>query len=269
MIPAVPPPSAPLQLREVPPRAGWAWLRAGLRVFARQPLAIGGLFLMSMMGVMLVSLLPLVGTLVALALLPAISLGLMLAARTVAEGRFPMPQVLLAGFRESPDATRHMAVLGIIYAVAFLGILAASALADGGKLARLYLLGGQISEELVRDAQFRLAVWISFALYLPLTAAFWHAPALVCWNAVPPVKALFFSAVACWRNRGAFLVYGLACGGVFMAALMAVGLLTAALSSPVLTSGLTMGLVLITAAVFFSSVYFSYRDCFTTGAPGA
>ena len=38
---------------------------------------------------------------------------------------------------------------------------------------------------------------------------FWHAPALVYWGGQTVGKSLFFSTVACWRNKGAFAVYAL------------------------------------------------------------
>ena len=53
-----------MKLNIVPPRNGLAWVRAGLRTFFRQPLAMSGLFFMYMAAVMVVSVLPLVGTVI-------------------------------------------------------------------------------------------------------------------------------------------------------------------------------------------------------------
>jgi hypothetical protein len=91
-----------------------------------------------------------------------------------------------------------------------------SALFDGGKFARLYLVGGQITRELALDESFQSAMWVAMALYLPLSLLFWHAPALVHWHGVPPLKSLFFSFVACMRNFKAFTLFGLAWVGVFL-----------------------------------------------------
>jgi hypothetical protein len=111
---------------------------------------------------------------------------------------------------------RAMLTLGALYAVGFLAIMGISTLFDGGKFARLYLLGGQDHAANWRsDARAsRRAMWVSTALYLPLSLLFWHAPALVHWHGVSPMKSLFFSIVACVRNVGAFTVYGLAWLGV-------------------------------------------------------
>ena len=59
-----------------------------------------------------------------------------------------------------------------------------------------------------------VAMWVSMALYLPLSMLFWHAPALVYWQQIEPLKSLFFSFMACWQNKGAMLVYLLAWMGV-------------------------------------------------------
>jgi hypothetical protein len=59
-------------------------------------------------------------------------------------------------------------------------------------------------------------MWVAMALYLPLSLLFWHAPALVHWHGVPPLKSLFFSLVACMRNFKAFTLFGLAWVGVFL-----------------------------------------------------
>ena len=53
-------------------------------------------------------------------------------------------------------------------------------------------------------------------LHTPLFLMFWHAPALVHWHGVSPVKSLFFSLVACLKNFGAYLVYGLGWLAVFL-----------------------------------------------------
>ena len=44
------------------------------------------------------------------------------------------------------------------------------------------------------------AMAVALLLHLPLFLMFWHAPALVHWHGVAPVKSLFFSVVACLRN---------------------------------------------------------------------
>ena len=56
----------------------------------------------------------------ALALLPAATLGLMAAAREASAGKFPMPTVLASAFRAGKERLTAMLQLGAYYAAGFL-----------------------------------------------------------------------------------------------------------------------------------------------------
>ena len=99
-------------------------------------------------------------------------------------------------------------------------------------------------------------------LYIPLSMMFWHAPALLHWQAVPPVKSLFFSLVACWRNLGAFMVYTLSWFSVFLGAGVTLLLVISLMGESDLAETVMMPLALLMAAMFFCSIYFSFLDCF-------
>ena len=58
-----------MKLNIVPARTGLQWVRQGITVFWRQPMALSALFFMTMAAMSLATLLPLVGPAVALALL--------------------------------------------------------------------------------------------------------------------------------------------------------------------------------------------------------
>jgi hypothetical protein len=49
---------------------------------------------------------------------------------------------------------------------------------------------------------------IEMLLLVPLIMARWFAPVLVGWHLMSPVKAMFFSFFACWRNRWPLLLWG-------------------------------------------------------------
>ena len=238
-----------------------------MRTFLKQPLALSGLFFMFMAGMSVLSLIPVVGNVLALALLPGATLGLMVATEETSKGKFPMPAVLLSAFRAGRQQLRAMLILGLIYAGGFLLVLGISATVDGGKFAHLYLLGGSMTAETVLDADFEMAVLLAMALYLPLSLLFWHAPALVYWHGVSPVKSLFFSLVACVRNFWAFTVYSLVWLGAFLAMGLVVALIATAMGNPDAVSGIMFPAAMVLAAMFFTSIYFSYHDCFdnTTG----
>jgi hypothetical protein len=99
-------------------------------------------------------------------------------------------------------------------------------------------------------------------LYLPLSLMFWHAPALVHWHGVSPVKSMFFSFWACWKNFGAFAVFGLVWVAILLVVGLAVTLLATLLGSPEFAAVAMFPTVLVLVSMFFSSLYFTFRDSF-------
>ena len=253
-----------MKLNVVEARTGSKWVRQGIRVFWKQPIAMSGLFFLFMAIMSLSALLPIVGSFIALTLLPAATLGLMAASREVDLGKFPMPTILAIAFRASKERKRDMAILGLLYALGFVGVMGISALMDGGGFAKLYLVGGKLDAETIMDPNFQNAMWLSLLLYMPLSMVFWHAPALVHWHGVPALKSLFFSAIACLRNWRAFLVFGLMWTVVFMSTALILSLVSGLMGDGELVSMTLLPAMLMLAAMFFCSVYFSFRDCFVS-----
>ena len=253
-------------LQTVPARRGLQWALQGMRTFWKQPLAMSGLFFLFMALVSLVSMLPVVGGALALVLMPAFTAGLMAATQIASEGRFPTPGTVWMALR--PGSRRvPMLQLGALYAFGFLLLMAASMLVDGGQFARVYLAGEPIRPELVQSDSFQAALWLSMLLYAPLSMLFWHAPALVFWQSVPPVKSLFFSWMACWRNKGAFLVYLAVWAAVFGSAAVLAMLTATLMGDPQMTLSIMMPLALLVAAMFFTSMLFTVKDCFSATEP--
>ena len=258
-----------MNLNIVPAKQGVTWVKQGIRTFWRQPLAFTGLFFLFIAWVSLVSMVPVLGAALALLILPAATLGLMVATEQAASGKFPMPTVLMVAFRAGQQRLKAMLVLGGMYAVSFLAVMALSALIDGGDFAKVYLANAPITPEVVNDPDFQIAMWFATILYIPLSMLFWHAPALVHWHGVPPLKSMFFSAVACWRNLGAFAVYLLAWLAVFIVGATLILTISSALGGKDLSAAVLMPGALLMAAMFFTSVYFSVKDCFDLPSPGS
>jgi hypothetical protein len=253
-----------MKLNIVPARTGVLWVRLGIQTFWRQPIAMSGLFFMFMAVMSLSSLLPFAGGVVALMLLPAATLGLMAAAREASLGKFPMPTILVSALRAGQQRKKDMLILGVLYALGFLGVMGLSTLFDGGDFARLYLVGGNFSRDTLMRPEFQQAMWFSTLLYLPLSAMFWHAPALVHWHGQPAIKSIFFSIVACLGNWRAMGVYLLTWMGFLGAVSMGVLLIAALADSAELASVVLLPLMLLMAAMFFTSCYFTFRDSFVS-----
>jgi len=258
-----------MKLHIVPAKQGLVWVQQGIRTFWRQPLAFTGLFFLFMAWVSVLSMIPVIGAAVALLMLPAATLGLMVATEQAASGKFPMPTVLMVAFRAGQQRLKAMLLLGLLYAASFLGVMLISAMIDGGGFAKVYLANAPLTPEVVEAADFQMAIWLSTLLYIPMSMMFWHAPALVHWYGIPPVKSMFFSAVACWRNLGAFAVYLMAWAGVFVACAAIILTISSALGGSELTAAVLMPGALLMSAMFFTSVYFSVKDCFELPSPGS
>ena len=253
-----------MKLNVVPAKTGTLWVRQGIRAFWKQPLALSGLFFMFMASMSVMSIVPVLGGFLALMLLPAVSLGLMAATHEVENDKFPMPLILLVGFRNGPAGKRNMLVLGALYAVGFIGVMGLSALVDGGDFAKLYLVGGSLDMDTLTKPEFQNAMWLSLMLYLPLSMVFWHAPALTHWHAVPVVKSLFFSTVACLSNWRAFLVFGLMWSFIFLGTTLAITLISGLMGDNDFAAMALLPAMLMLAAMFFCSTYYSFKDCFTS-----
>ena len=191
-----------MNLQIVPARAGLKWVRQGMSTFWRQPLALSGLFFLFMATVSVVSIVPFIGSALALIVLPALTLGMMAATQTATEGKFPMPSVLFTAFKAGPHR-QAMFHLGGLYALIFLLVMSASALVDGGTFAKVYFGGQAMTPEVVTADSFQTALWVSMLFYVPLSMMFWHAPALVYWGGQSVAQSLFSSTLAVWRAMAA------------------------------------------------------------------
>jgi hypothetical protein len=219
---------------------------------------------MFMASMSILSILPVVGSFLALMLLPAATLGLMAATREVELGKFPMPLILAAGFRTGAEGKRNMVVLGLIYALCFVGVMGLSTLVDGGDFAKLYLVGGSLELETIMTPDFQNAMWLSLMLYLPLSLVFWHAPALTHWHGVPWSKSLFFSTVACFSNWRAFLVFGVMWTAIFLGTTLVITLIGGLVGDGDFAAMALLPAMLMLASMFFCSSYYSFKDCFTS-----
>jgi hypothetical protein len=246
-----------MKLNIVPARTGIQWVKLGIQAFMKQPFALIGLFFMYMAVASIMSWVPLVGPLLAMAIVPAATLGFMAATREAVKGKFPTPLVFLSAFRAGRERLRAMLVLGLIYAACWIAIILVV-----GLVIELPAAPVKMDGQTPPPAQFINALMLSLVLYLPVSLVFWHAPALVHWHGVSPFKSLFFSAVACFRNLGALIMFGITWLVIFMGMGTVVSLIAIIAGSPGVTVGLAMPFALLMTAVFFTSLYFTFRDSF-------
>lgn len=257
-----------MKLNTVPAATGLQWVRLGVRTFLKQPLAMAGLFFMFMAAVSVLSMLPFLGAAISALLTPAINLGLMSATREAEAGRFPMPTQLLTAFRGGPQRTRAMMSLGGLYGLCLLAILLLVGVLDSALSPQVDTVT-MTQEQAVQAMLSSPALWIGMVLTMPLQVLFWHAPALVFWHGVTPVKSLFFSALAAWANKGALMLF--LCGWLAVFALLGVvmSVFRMLLGGSEAASAIMYPAMLLAVSMFFTSVWFSFRDSFIADDPAS
>ena len=261
-----------MKLLTVPASRGVSWMLGGFQVFARQPLATTAMFMAFLFGLMLLSSLPGVGPLLALVLVPAASVGFVLASEAVVAGRVPSPALLAAALRGARSRTVVMLQLGLAYAMAALLAMWLVDLADPGfrASAAAFVERAQgATEPQLPDSSMQRGMVLRLLLTLPVTLLFWHAPVVVYRSNVGVAQALFASVVACWRNRGAFAMYGLA--WAVLPALLALVLVAffSLIGQPQLAVLPLVPLLLMCSTAFYASLHFTVADCFDFGEPSA
>ena len=258
-----------MKLQLVAPRQGFVWVQRAFRVCARQPLGFAALFATCMFVVLLLGIVPIVGTAVLLALPPAGSLLFMIASRRVVEGRTAMPGSIAELAASGKARLVALVKLGFAYAAGTFVLFWLAGVLDGGALASFL---ASLSDDRttsdqavtrVADPRMQLGLILRLAFAAALSIPFWHAPALVHWGGHGWAKSLFFSSVAVWRNKGAFAVYSIAWLALWMLLLpiisIAVGVLGpqrfAIIATPVTLAYLTL---------FYASLWFTFADCFSS-----
>lgn len=226
--------------RVVPAGAAIEWLRFGWELFTRSPGPWVVQALVFLVLLLIVLMVPVVGTLAAHLIIPLLAAGVLHSVRRQEEGGPVVLNDLFIGFSHR---TNGLVVAGLWYMLGWFGILVVGMLIGGGSLLGGSLGGGYA----LALAGFLLALLVSLALAIPLFMAFWFAPALVYFNDMAPLPALKASFTACLRNIAPFTVLGLLLGVMFCLA------------------ALPMGLgFLIFLPVSFGALYASYRDIFPT-----
>jgi hypothetical protein len=248
-----------MQINILPAGAGIGWLREGVRLFGRQPIGLPAMVVVYLTMLLLPALLPVIGIAISGVLAPFASVGLLGACRDVAEGRMPTPLAFAQPFRPSP-ARVQLLRLGIINAILLLVVATLSALAVPEPPAAE-------SSQSLPDVPLA-SLLLQFLLYLPVMAVMWFAPVLCGWHTITPAKAMFGSAVACWRNVGPMLIFGVAAGVLTLGVSVVVVMLLASLgSSREMMSIVIAPLALVLMTIVQASLYPMYRSVFVD-APG-
>lgn len=255
-------------LKTVGPAHGAHWVRDGARLYFKRPLAFSALFVVFLFAALFSALVPLVGGVLQIMLMPLLSLGFMVASQSALLEGPVKPGQLLEPLRAAPEQRRSLLVLCVAYGVLVaLALLLADVVADGGFTRAMELMRNPDTPRAEMDALLAergmvAGTLVGAGLIIAISVPFWHAPALVHWGHQGVAQSLFSSTLAVWRCRGAFVVYAL----TWLGLLLGFGVIMA-LSFGLLGLGQLMSLLALPAGLFFSTLFyvtliFTFNDSF-------
>jgi hypothetical protein len=243
-------------MTKYPASTGLQWLKAGMRLFFRQPGGLLAILFATMLAGILLTI-PVVGPI----LLPSLIITILQACQIADQGERIMPSVLLTGFRgpEFKDLCRlglvYMAVSLVLSGIAMLVIeeeswklLSAGAIDAKGKIKvdigdlQAILLIGMV----------QLAIWLGMIFSAPL----------VYWQRMKTFKAIFYSVVAVGRDLKAFLLMLTAWFIAFMCLSTLLMLIT---GNGNIGRTIVMWASALCVVILWCALYIGYRHIF--GAP--
>ena len=264
-------------LKTVGPGRGAAWVRDGLRLYLKRPLAFTALFVLFLFAALFIALVPLLGGLLQIMMVPLLSLGFMVASQSALLQGPVNPSQFIEPLRGDARKRRSLLLLCLIYGAAMLLIvwLANSLSGDAiGRFQALLTTGTNeqaLVDALQNDDGLRAASTTLAVLGSLLSIPFWHAAPLVHWGGQGVWQSLFSSTLALWRSRGAFALYALVWVAVAAVPLPMMVLLVAVLFNALGVPQLTLVAVWLVWAVFWSvfyiSVLFTFNDSFGVPSP--
>lgn len=258
--------------KDVPFTQGFRWVQAGLVLAARQPLGFAGLLGLVFTSALLLFIIPVIGVLVLIGLMPLMWLMFMLASRQAVQGQRIHLPALLQSIRttfQTPHGARHWLVLGGMYVgmTTLIMVLAGVLGPDLDSFANaMEDLSGATPSTDSASVVMEGMLW-RLGLAWPVSLLFWHTPALLNWGNTKPLKAVFFSAVVCWRNLGAFTAYSLGWVGVVLAMGLPLQLLTSLVGTGVFLQALIIAAGMWIMAAFYASLDATVTDCLQFDAP--
>lgn len=239
-----------MEIRKLEAARGWTWVKQGYQLLMRNPLLSISSAILCVLSIFVALMLPAIGVLLAVALMPIMLAGFMRICRALEENEKVEPMMLLAGFK------KHTSSLIALGAFLMLGMMFASTVmvtVGGESFAALMeqMHTAEDSQLLMQaiangDSRVSMAVLIGLTLMLALVVAWQYAPILVFFSGISPWLALRASFAGTLRNIIPYTVYSL----IMQVLTMLLGILPYGIGMLLL---LPLGL---------TSLYVSYRNIF-------
>jgi uncharacterized membrane protein len=239
----------PVAPRTVDVQRAIGWWTDAWQLLMKQPAAWIGMGVLLLVILLVLSFIPVLGSIASLLVLPVFMGGWALASRKAATGERIEVADLFSCFRT------HLTPLLVVGAVLLAGGLVigvvAGALGLGAMMSGVGMHSGGAGALTVAGGGM-FALLVALILSAVLAIAIWFAPALIVLDNVAPLDAMKSSLAACLKNTVTFVVYGV----LYMVAAFVASL------------PLMLGWILLGPIVMLT-IYVSYRDIFGPTAESA
>jgi len=250
-----------MQAVPLPALSGWIWVRDGWSLFRSQPLAFFSWAMFVSLLLMIATITPPIGPLFFIVLMPTATLLSLSAGRHASAGQ----RILLGTWIEplrQPLVFRRLLGMGGLYVAFCLLLGLAVFLPFSGEVTAALKNVEQTNDLMPLMDAVKTPMLIFGIFYVVMAAIFWFAPALVGWHGIRMTQALFFSWIACWRNKWAFLVYGLTWLAVFLGIDTLISLLALMGLSANTAATIQVPVNVAATSVLYCSFYTSYVAVF-------
>ena len=246
-------------MQKISPVSGWHWLQQGWALFLRQPLILSGLFACNILTISLLNLLPVLGPILLVMIVPTLNMSLMNACVRIANGEKVDFEVWRNTFR-SP-AFPVLCRLGLLYGLANVVALLLVNWIDHGVMMEVLNGKTKIDPQGKDLSKIFPGLGMLLLFMLPAIMANWFAPLLISWKSMPLFKSLFFSFFAVWRALLAFIVLALSATGLMFGIAFICGLIIA-ITGPALGGLLLVPVMMTFCTVLYCSAYPAYIQIF-------
>lgn len=241
----------------LPPRGvsagnGMTWIGTGWGLFTKAWLMWIVSILVLFVLAIIVSLIPIIGSLAFQILTPVFTAGFVVACRTLEKGGEFEIEHLMAGFKNNFG---NLVIVGLLYlgGLILIFLVVMGFVGMGAFMAIMAGNAADVSTALMASGMsFLLGTLVMLALMVPLLMLYWFAPALVIMHNMGPWTAMKASFSGCLRNIVPFLLYGIVMLVLCLLLLIPFGL----------------GM-LVWIPLMITSTYAAYRDIYTEEAAPA
>lgn len=246
-------------MTRLPARTGWAWLKQGAALFRKQPAALTTLLFANILISILISAVPVAGTMLALMLIPCFSMAFMQACLMIDQGQRVTPVVLLTGFKSSTMPA--LLKVGLMYVAVSLVLTLISRYAVDPSFWQQVQVPLDPKAAPAFSGADMLAVLMIFLIEVAALMALCFAAPLTYWQQMGPGKAIFYSFFAVLRAARVFVVLFASWFAAFFAVCFVVTLL---LGPNGVARVVILWLIFLFVLLLQCAMYAGYRAIFGT-----